>query len=48
MRKKGLKVKIRRRWRINPRTRIREDKKVYSRKKAKEELSQIIGEECET
>lgn len=32
------KIKIRRRWRINPKTRVKESKKVYSRKRTKEEL----------
>jgi len=37
MRKKK-RVKIRKTWRINPRTRVRESKKVYSRKKEKNRL----------
>lgn len=28
-------IKVRRRWRINPKTRVKESNKVYSRKKAK-------------
>lgn len=30
-----MKIKIRRKWKINPRSRIRESKKLYSRKREK-------------
>jgi hypothetical protein len=34
-------VKIRRLWQINPATRIKKSKKVYSRRKLKEEIAKI-------
>ncbi len=35
-------MKIRRTWEMNPKTRIKKSKKVYSRKKTKEETKEII------
>jgi len=37
-------VKIRRSWVINPRTRVKKSKKVYSRQKAKLEAKRVINE----
>jgi hypothetical protein len=36
-------VKIRRSWAINPRTRVKSSKKVYSRSQAKLEAKRIIN-----
>jgi len=36
-------VKIRRSWSINPRTRVKKSKKVYSRQQAKLETKRIIN-----
>ncbi|MDD2927812.1 MAG: hypothetical protein PHE30_03070 [Candidatus Omnitrophica bacterium] len=36
-------VKLRRGWVINPRTRVKSSKKVYSRQKAKLEAKRIIN-----
>jgi hypothetical protein len=38
-------LKIRRLWRINPRSRIKESAKVYSRKKKKEEDRKIVRQD---
>jgi len=35
--KRKTSVKIRKRWKINPKTRVKKSKKIYSRKKAKQE-----------
>jgi len=35
--KRKTSVKIRKRWKINPKTRVKKSKKVYSRKKARQE-----------
>jgi len=37
-------VKIRRLWRINPKTRVKKSAKVYSRKKAKAKLKKELKE----
>ena len=42
---KKAKIKVRRAWRINPRTKIKESAKVYSRRKVKIEAKKIAGEE---
>jgi len=39
--KRKAKVKIRKVWRINPRTRVKESKKLYSRKRKKRENHRI-------
>ncbi|MFA5345918.1 MAG: hypothetical protein WC315_06585 [Candidatus Omnitrophota bacterium] len=36
-------VKIRRSWIINPRTRVKPNKKIYSRQKAKLEAKRIVN-----
>ncbi|MFH1847905.1 MAG: hypothetical protein ABH825_01655 [Candidatus Omnitrophota bacterium] len=36
------KVKIRRRWKITPKSRVRESEKLYSRKKAKAGLRKAL------
>ena len=42
-------VKVRRRWRINPKTRVVKNRKVYSRKKIKKSLKIVIeGNQNET
>jgi hypothetical protein len=38
------KVKIRRFWPINPRTRVKKSGRIYSRKKVKKELKEIFEE----
>ena len=40
--KKKKKVKVRRIWNINPKTRIRKSEKKYSRHKKKKELKDIL------
>ena len=40
------KVKIRSGWVINPRTRVKKSKKVYSRQKTKLETKRIINGKC--
>jgi len=51
--KKGLKkpVKVRRKWTLNPRTRVKESDRLYSRPKAKKAIEKIYeireGEEFE-
>jgi len=47
MRKKKPKIKIRRRWRINPKTRVKESNKKYKRTKAKTGLRKILKKEVE-
>ena len=42
-RKSGI-VKARKRWKINPKTRIKESKKIYSRKRKKQENYKIKKE----
>jgi hypothetical protein len=37
-------VKIRKTWIINPRTRVKQSKKIYKRTKLKKELNRIIKE----
>ena len=45
MKKKAKKTpKIRKKWVINPKTRIKKSKKVYNRKKIKKELKETIKE----
>ena len=41
--KKKKRVKIRKFWAINPKTRVKESKKIYSRKKNKKRLKKEIG-----
>jgi hypothetical protein len=42
----GRKIKLRRAWVINPATRVKKSRKVYSRPKAKKEIKRMInGEE---
>lgn len=36
------KVKVRRRWSINPKTKVKKSNKIYSRKHAKEELKKRL------
>lgn len=43
--KQAPRIKRRRRWAINPRTRIKESAKAYSRNRAGKELKIRIGEE---
>lgn len=38
-------VKIRKSWAINPATRVKISKKVYSRRKVKQELKRIVEDE---
>jgi hypothetical protein len=40
-------IKIRRLWKINPWTRIKESQKKYSRKKMKKETEETVGEPTE-
>jgi len=40
--KRKKKVKIRKKWHINPRTRVKESKKIYSRKRNKNKLRKEI------
>ena len=44
MAKKKKRVKVRRSWKINPKTRIKESSKVYKRPKKKVELKDILKE----
>ena len=39
------KIKVRRKWAINPRTRVKESKKVYSRKKTAARLIEKLETE---
>jgi len=39
--KRKTSVKIRRRWNINPKSRVKESKKIYSRKRKKQENHKI-------
>lgn len=41
---KKKRVKIRKLWKINPKTRVRESSKEYSRTKKKKELKDILKE----
>lgn len=43
--KKLSKIKIRKRWRINPGTRVKKSTKRYSRTKSKEQLKKVLEEE---
>lgn len=45
MKIKVLKPKTRRTWKINPRTRVKEDDKAYRRPKAKVQARKIVTEE---
>jgi hypothetical protein len=38
-------IKARRRWAINPRTRVKESAKVYKRAKEKKRIKEISGED---
>jgi hypothetical protein len=38
-------IKIRKAWKINPRTRVKQSRKLYSRHKLKQETRKIIGNE---
>lgn len=40
----GKPIKIRKTWKINPRTRVRESKKIYKRSKRRLELKKILKE----
>jgi hypothetical protein len=42
--KKKRRIKIRKKWAINPKTRIKESKKAYSRKRQKARLRRTDGE----
>jgi len=42
-----VKVKIRRRWKINPKIRIKKSKRIYNRKKAKRELKKELEKTVE-
>ena len=45
MKKKARKIpKIRKKWAINPKTRVKKSKKIYNRKKLKKELKEVIKE----
>lgn len=37
-------IKVRRVWNINPKTRVKEDKKIYKRPKSKRDLKNIVKE----
>lgn len=39
------KIKIRKTWAINPKTRVKPSKKIYKRTKLKQELKRIIKDE---
>ena len=45
--KKKKRVKIRKKWAINPKTRIRESKKIYSRKRNKKRITNEIKSDLE-
>lgn len=42
MDKKARRIKIRKAWSINPKTRVKKSKKIYSRKKLKKEIKNEI------
>lgn len=44
MKKKAKKIKVRKFWRINPRTKVKESAKRYSRAKKRRELKDILKE----
>lgn len=44
---KKHKIKIRKAWRINPRTRVKESEKAYSRDKMKRYARRLIREETD-
>ncbi len=37
-------IKVRRLWKINPKTKVKEDKKIYKRPKSKDDLKNILKE----
>ncbi|MCX7661983.1 MAG: hypothetical protein N2Z79_04805 [Candidatus Omnitrophica bacterium] len=41
-------IKVRRTWRINPRTRIKESKKSYKRQEIKKQTKRLIYEEIKS
>lgn len=45
MKKKKKRIKIRRTWVINPRTKVKESKKKYDRKRAKKEYRKIMWDD---
>lgn len=45
VKRSNKRIKIRRFWPINPRTRIKESKKVYNRQLTKKEIQDIIRHE---
>jgi hypothetical protein len=46
--KQKKKIKIRKFWAINPRTKIKENAKIYRRTEKKRELKDILKEFCKT
>ena len=40
-----MNIKIRRTWQLNPRTKIKESKKIYKRQLSKKELKELLKKE---